>query len=372
VRYNPGMFSIHFALRQLCMRGVVLAMVLGCGAASIAAAQSQVVDVTVHSPGLEHNLLGDPADQKVSIYLPEAYKREPGRRFAVLYFLHGYTDPMPRHEAAEEMRATMDGLIASGAAQPFIIVLPNGLNKYGGAFYANSSTTGNWDDYITKDVVGYVDAHYRTLATVEHRAIAGHSMGGYGALTLAFRHPDVFSAVYAMSPCCTDLIADSGPSNPAWIAVRGMKSPDDVPAALKNGHFFEGAFAAMTAALAPDANATTLGDLPFTGTGRVLTTDPDVFERVASKMPANMVFPLLPKIAQLKGIYIEYGAQENFTHIIAGARETAQRLSGAGISNTLEVFQGDHGNHFDQRVKERVLPWVSGMIEEKQGPGTRE
>ena len=59
------------------MRGVVLAMVLACcGAASIAAAQSQVVDVTVHSPGLEHNLLGDPADQNVSICLPEAYKRQ--------------------------------------------------------------------------------------------------------------------------------------------------------------------------------------------------------------------------------------------------------------------------------------------------------
>jgi S-formylglutathione hydrolase len=345
------------------MRVAALATVLSfCGVASLAAAQSQVVDVTVHSPGLEHNLLGDPADQNVSIYLPEAYKREPGRRFAVLYFLHGYSDPMPRHEAAEEMRATMDGLIARGAAQPFIIVLPNGLNKYRGSFYANSTTTGNWDDYVTKDVVGYVDGHYRTLATVEHRAIAGHSMGGYGALTLAFRHPDVFSAVYAMSPCCTDLIADSGPSNPAWIAVREMKSPDDVPAALKNGHFFDGAFASMTAALAPDPKAKTLGDLPFTGTGRVLTTDPVVFELVASKMPANMVFPLLPKIAQLKGIYIEYGAQENFTHIIAGARETAQRLSEAGISNTLEVFQGDHVNHFDQRIKERVLPWVSTMI----------
>jgi S-formylglutathione hydrolase len=370
VRYNPGMLSTHFDSKRWCVRVVVLAMVLSCcGLASIAAAQSQVVDVTVHSPGLEHNLLGDPADQNVSIYLPEAYGREPQRRFPVLYFLHGYSDPMPRHEAAENMRATMDGLIATGAAQPFIIVLPNGLNKYRGSFYANSSTTGNWDDYITKDVVGYVDAHYRTLATVEHRAIAGHSMGGYGALTLAFRHPDVFSAVYAMSPCCTDLIADSGPSNPAWIAVREMKSPDDVPAALKEGHFFNGAFAAMTAALAPDPNAKTLGDLPFTGTGRVLTTDPAVFEQIASKMPANMVFPLLPKIAQLRGIYIEYGAQENFTHIIAGARETAQRLSEAGIPNTLEVFTGDHGNHFDQRVKERVLPWVSGMIAERQGPG---
>lgn len=344
-------------------RVVSLAILLSCfGFASFAAAQSKVVDVTVHSPGLEHNLLGDPADQAVSVYLPAAYASEPERRFAVLYFLHGFSDPQPRHAAAEEFRAAMDKLIAADAAQPFIIVCPNGLNKYRGAFYANSTTTGNWDDYIVKDVVGYVDTHYRTLATVDHRAIAGHSMGGYGALTLAFRHPDVFSFVYAMSPCCTDLVADQGPSNPAWIAVRNMKSPDDVPEALKNGHFFEGAFAAMTAALAPDPDSKTFGDLPFTGTGRQLSTDPAVFERIASNMPANMVFPLLPKIAQLKGIYIEYGAQENFNHIVLGARETAERLSEAGISNTLEVYQGDHVNHVEQRVSERMLPWVSGQI----------
>src|SRR5579884_732015 len=192
---------------------------LAVAATSIAAAQSTAVEVKVHSAGLEHNLLGDPADQSVWIVLPAAYAQESQHRFPVLYFLHGFADSTPHHDAAEFMRASLDRAIAAAAAQPFIIVLPNGLNKYLGAFYANSATTGNWDDYITRDVVQYVDTHYRTVADPAHRVIAGHSMGGYGALTLAFRHPDVFGSVYAMSPCCTDMVADAGPSNPAWKAL---------------------------------------------------------------------------------------------------------------------------------------------------------
>ena len=146
--------------------------------AALAGAQSTIVDVKVHSAGLEHNLLGDPADQAVSIFLPAAYARDAQRRFPVLYFLHGYPDPTPRHAAAECMRTSLDNLIAAGSAQPFLIVLPNGLNKYLGASYANSPTTGNWDDYVTRDVVRYIDSRYRTLADPAHRVIAGHSMGG--------------------------------------------------------------------------------------------------------------------------------------------------------------------------------------------------
>src|SRR5208283_3085656 len=133
-------------------RGAYLAALMLCTSVPGALAQSQVVDVTVHSPGLEHNLLGDPADQPVSVYLPEAYSKEPERRFPVLYFLHGYADPTPRHQAGELFRKAMDELLASRSVQPMIVVLPNGLNKYKGAFYANSSTTGNWEDYIVKDV----------------------------------------------------------------------------------------------------------------------------------------------------------------------------------------------------------------------------
>jgi S-formylglutathione hydrolase FrmB len=256
----------------------------------------------------------------------------------------------------------MDKLIAAGTVKPMIVVAPNGSNKYHGAFYANSSTTGNWDDYIVKDVVGYVDSHYRTLASAEHRGLAGHSMGGYGALTLGFRHPDVFGSIYAMSPCCTDLVADLGPSQWAWREAADLKSPDDVPAALKNGRFLTAAEASMSAALAPDPNSKIFGDLPFVVANGDLKTDPVAYARIAGNMPANMVVPLVTKIALLKGIFIEYGAQENFSHIVIGARETADRLSQTGISNTLEVFQGDHGNHLMDRITDRMLPWMSAQI----------
>jgi len=327
-----------------------------------AAAQSQIVDLTLHSRALEHNLLGDPADQPVSIALPAAYAQNPERRFPVLYFLHGYIDATTRHQAAELFAGALDRLIAAGQAQPFIMVFPNGINKLGGGFYANSSTTGNWDDYVTRDVVGYVDSHYRTLATPEHRAIAGHSMGGYGALTLAFRHPDVFGYVYAMDPCCTDLIGDTGASNLAWWKIAQMQSTADVPAALHSGQFFAAADAAMDAALAPDAKSKTLGDAPFVPVNGQLRTDPRVYAEIAMKMPANMVFADLPNIARLHGIYIEYGAQENFSHIVLGAQELSERLSQAGISHTLEVFHGDHANHIVERISGHLLPWVSGRI----------
>lgn len=344
----------HRAARPLCVCLVLLATT-----PLTAAAQSEIVDLTIHSPALEHNLLGDPADQSVSIVLPAAYGHDANRRFPVLYFLHGYSDTTPRHQAAEVFRTGLDHLLAADRAQPFLIVLPSGINKYYGGFYANSATTGNWDDYITRDLVAYVDSHYRTLADPAHRIIAGHSMGGYGALTLGFRHPSVFGSVYALSPCCTDLVADSGPGNPAWRAVSELQSPNDVPAALQKGEFLVAAFAALDAALAPDPHSKILGDAPFIVVNGQVRTDPAAYARIASSMPANMVVPLLPNIAQLRGIVIEYGAQEDFSHIIAGAQELSQRLSQAGISHTLDVFQGDHDNHLVERIDDHLLLWTA-------------
>src|SRR5215472_9630474 len=116
-------------------------------ASSFAAAQSQVVEVTVHSPGLEHNLLGDPADQQVAIYLPAAYHSNPARRFATIYFLHGFADT-PVKKVAEILQIYMDKLVAARAIEPMIIVAPNGLNRYLGSFYTNSEVTGNGEDYV--------------------------------------------------------------------------------------------------------------------------------------------------------------------------------------------------------------------------------
>ena len=94
----------------------------------------------------------------------------------------------------------MDDLISTGKINELIMVICPGRNLLGGCFYVNSEVTGNWDDFITEEVVSFVDKNYRTLDNRDSRAITCHSMGGFGALNLSMLHPDVFGMCYALSP----------------------------------------------------------------------------------------------------------------------------------------------------------------------------
>ncbi len=348
---------------QLLTRKIIPALLvfLCIACRNHALAQSQVIQVKVHSPALEHNLLGDPADQEVAIYLPAAYQRAPERHFATVYFLHGFADT-PVKGVAEILQKIMDKLIESGAVEPMILVAPNGLNRYFGSFYTNSEVTGNWDDYVTRDVVGYVDAHYRTLASAASRGITGHSMGGYGALMLAFRHPDVFSNVYGMSPCCTILDADIGPASPIWLHISGVTSATQMPDVLKR-EFLLAVAIAMDAAFAPDPrNHPLLGDQPFHVREKQPVPDPDVLFKFQSKIVTTAIPALLPQISRLKGIYIDYGIEDEFTHIPPGARATSAQLALLGIPHVLEAYQGTHGSRAVERAETHVLPWFSRQL----------
>ncbi|MGH9418502.1 MAG: alpha/beta hydrolase, partial [Thermoanaerobaculia bacterium] len=155
-------------------------------------AESQMVGQmrfdTIVAPSLKDNLVGDSNRRAVSIYLPPTYEIERARRYPVVYLLHGVdADNLAFIKGAYEklnIRLAMDSLIATGVVKEMIVVTPNARNVYDGSFYANSAATGNWEDFIVKDFVAYMDSHYRTIADRSGRGIAGHSMGGYGALRL--------------------------------------------------------------------------------------------------------------------------------------------------------------------------------------------
>jgi S-formylglutathione hydrolase FrmB len=211
----------------MCLLTFCAALTLAQAPASQSRADS-LVQVKIHSPALEGNKLGDPTDQKVLIYLPPSYASSTERRFATLYLLHGST---ARPEIWTDgdfqgmnLPTSMDQLIAAGIAREMIVVMPNGSNKYLSSFYTNSIVTGNWEDYIVRDVVNYVDNHYRTIARPASHGIAGQSMGGYGSLMLAMKHPDIFGAVYALSPCCVAMKADLTSENPAWHSALAAPS----------------------------------------------------------------------------------------------------------------------------------------------------
>ena len=131
------------------------------------------------------------------IYLPPTYESEPDRHYPVLYMLHGagghYSEwvayGLP--EKAEDL--TWDGQI-----QPLIIVMPQGDQSY----WSNHSDTDGerWGDYVAFDLVAHIDATYRSIPEATSRAVGGLSMGGFGALQLAFNHPEIFGAVGGHSP----------------------------------------------------------------------------------------------------------------------------------------------------------------------------
>jgi putative tributyrin esterase len=124
-----------------------------------------------------------------NIILPRDYAISE-RRYPVLYLLHGYTDHYPAWVSYTNLTQ-----YARGFQQ--IIVMPEGDN----GFYTNSYADANlaWEDFVILDLIPYVDGHYRTVASRQGRAIAGLSMGGYGALKLGLKYPRMFSAVASMS-----------------------------------------------------------------------------------------------------------------------------------------------------------------------------
>ena len=95
-----------------------------------------------------------------------------------------------------------DKTAAAGTSKEMIVVFPDSFTVYNGSMYSNSPTTGNWETFITEDLISYIDSHYRTIASRESRGLAGHSMGGYGTLRIGMKYPEVYAAIYPMSSCC--------------------------------------------------------------------------------------------------------------------------------------------------------------------------
>jgi S-formylglutathione hydrolase FrmB len=164
----------------------------------------QLLRETIKSKSLTGNLLGDPAERSILIYPPPSYSDCSRKRFPVLYLLYRYGKTnsgwINRSYEGFSIKTELDAQINKGAINEIFVVMPDANNKYNGSYYGNSPVTGDWESFIADELVATIDKEYRTLPNRENRGIAGHSMGGFGALRLAVTYTEKFSAVYSMSP----------------------------------------------------------------------------------------------------------------------------------------------------------------------------
>ena len=139
--------------------------------------------------------------QEAYVYLPSGYEADPTRRYPVLYLLHGFPGRPLAFLETVQMGIVDDAATAQGRAQPAILVMPFGST---GTFTDKEWVNGlapddRWSTFVARDLVRYVDGHYRTIATRAGRAIGGLSEGGYGAIDIALHHPGEFSVVESWS-----------------------------------------------------------------------------------------------------------------------------------------------------------------------------
>ena len=340
-----------------------------------------VVNQTVHSPALVANLLGDSPDRTVAIYLPPGYQGSTSR-YPVIYLLHGFgstsraTEAWTQGEWANVPRM-MDRLIAAGKIQKMIVVMPDASTRLGGAFYTNSAAAGNWEDFITRDLVSSIDTRYRTIRRASSRGIAGHSMGGYGALKLAMKHPDIYGAVYGLSACCMEWNDGMSAANPAWDKTVGFKTLDDVAAAqnyiVESGFnfkdpevpraFFSLALLALSAAWSPDPERPPFyADLLVEGSGDSRKA-PEMRQALwSANMPVAMLDQYRSNLARLRAIALDVGSQDENHDIRAGARDFDAGLTRNGIAHQFEEYEGTHMSRIGERLETEALPFFSRAL----------
>ena len=204
---------------------VALAASLAADGAQADTARGQVRADTVWSQALG-------VRKRLLVYLPPSYAREPSRRYPVVFYLHGAWGSEDDWVTLGRIDRTMDSLVAAGLPE-MIVALPDGDDGWYTTWNALNNTAAcradtrrrepaatycvpwpKYDEYIARELVAHVDSSYRTLARREGRGIAGLSMGGYGAITLALRYPEVFAAAASHSGVLSPRYAGPKPYAP--------------------------------------------------------------------------------------------------------------------------------------------------------------
>lgn len=343
---------------------------------------------TLVSERLKGNPLGDPYERPLWIYVPPGYDDAPGQRYPSVYVIQGYTGHISMWNNRTPFRQPFpelaDAAMAGGECPPCIVVYVDAWTSLGGSQYRDSPGTGDYQAYLCDEVVSHVDERYRTLPGRAHRAIAGKSSGGYGAMVCAMMRPDVFGAFATHAGdslfeiVCPPLFAAGVRllrdrySGQAGAASRPAETAD-VSALYRaffadlRGRVFDTRegdgklleLYAYAAAYTAEPDGTVR--LPFDGTGRLI---PELWRRWLSCDPVVMAGqdPYPQALRSMRGIWIDAGNRDEY-YLDLGATAFRNAVTAAGVPDDrvhFELFDATHAA-IEYRYP-LALSWLSRIL----------
>ena len=309
--------------------------------------------IKVHSKALEGNLIGDSATRDVSVYLPPSYEQSRNRRYPVVYLLHGFTDSDAKWFGLDgkhwiNLPDVLNRAAGNSDTKEVIVVMPNAFNTFEGSMYSSSVTIGDWETFVAKELVAFIDKRYRTIARPASRGLAGHSMGGYGTLRLGMKFPEIFTSIYALSPCCLASVPSQGDGKPS--PAEAIKSKEEI---AKSG-FGTKAQLASSAAWSPNPVAPPFFfDLP-TKDGKLV---PEVAARFAANSPLAMVPQYIFNLRSLKAVAFDAGTADKSIH--ATCVELDRVLNDYKLAHDWASYEGDHLNRIAERIEKFMMPFFA-------------
>jgi S-formylglutathione hydrolase FrmB len=297
---------------------------------------------------LKNNPLGDKAERDLYVYLPPGF--DENKSYPSVYALTGFTGRgrmfLNDSPFAPNLAGRLDKLMNDGKIRPMIVVMPDCFTHYGGSQYINSSATGNYEDYLTQEIVPFVDENFPTIKDKNSRAVMGKSSGGYGAFVMAMRHARLFGLVCSTAgDCYFEFVYFPGiaegfhsiKGNPRGLVEKfwdetQRKSKHDFAALNTIG---------MSACYSPNPESEMGFDLPFDlETGEIRE---DVWARWLEHDPVRMVEKYVENLKSLKLFYIDAGTRDEFA-LDLGARILCNKLKKFDIPHIHEEFDDGHFN----------------------------
>lgn len=305
----------------------------------------------VQSGSLEANPLGDPSARTTPVYLPPGYAQGDAR-YPVVYFLHAYTGSgtgwLNAAPFSFNVPERLDRLIAAGAP-PCIGIFVDGWTSLGGSQWMNSEGIGRYRDYVAKDIVHWADKTFLTQPQSASRAIVGRSSGGFGALSIARFHTDIFGhvAVHSSDACFEYCYLRDLPKAASPILKAGGVEPwfrdfqVRAAATKMKGDDHDVINILCMAASYSTKRGEPLGlELPFALPSGKLRID--VWNRWLVHDPVRVIPKHLDIFKRLKSIYLDCGTRDEYG-LRWGTRMMADAFREGGISCVHEEYDDGHG-----------------------------